>query len=236
MLDLSRLVLGIDMAAVGRQARMLPPAVLRVLRLFDGVRNMAEAIDRSSLETSLAIAVVRRLVKQGVLKPVQKGTRTAGVPPVSPVLWQWFASPVMETEPAPKEGILKEYRLTAALTTALDTTLEQGSARSEQLNREPPLYVVHVAPECSLEQALELRFPEAGRTGEAMAEPPEVEEEPDRHSEKVLDMKDRVVRQGARDRSGSFTTEELEFFESYQPEVQDEDTFGDLVGDPAGGP
>ncbi len=236
MLDLSRQVLGIDMTAVGRKARMLPPAVLRVLRLFDGVRNMAEAIDQSSLETSLAIAVVRRLVKQGVLKPVLKGTRAMEVPPVSPALWQWFASPVMETQPAPKESILREYRLTTALAAALDTTLEDGRARSAQPNREPPLFVVHVGPECSLERDLEKRFPDAGRADDEKAEPLEVGEEPDRHPGMLLEIKDRVVTLNVRDGSGSFTTEELEFFESYQPEVQDEDTFGDLVGDPSGGP
>ncbi|MFH2005788.1 MAG: hypothetical protein ABI333_04285 [bacterium] len=220
MFDSGTIILEIDAAAAARQARMLPSTVWRVLRLFDGYRNLFEAIHDSPLDHHTTLAVVHRLAELGLIR--LPGSYDEGPKRLSRQALEWLERPTPAVQDAPHV----EVGLEEALDAALGMECEAPRPYTGGIASIPE------APERTLQDALQLRIadPEwpseeliqARRLADMVRQRLEAAQHLDTDPMALLDA-----------RGASFTNLDLRFFESYQPEVPDYDDFLDLVVEPA---
>jgi len=85
----------VDYDKLAEHLEELPDEVNGVVRNFDGRRTLREAVDLSPLDDLSTIAVVRRLMGNGILRPLEaKKTALAGN---KPSLQQWLSSPTPQS-------------------------------------------------------------------------------------------------------------------------------------------
>ncbi|MCA1829633.1 MAG: response regulator, partial [Myxococcales bacterium] len=111
-------ILAVDYGVLAERLADLPDEVNGVLRCFDGKRTLRESLDLSPVDDLSALTVVRKLLADGILKPVESRKQAVS-------LNQWLAS---EVTPAPPKS-LDQARAAAAL------VRELAQAESAELQR-----------------------------------------------------------------------------------------------------
>ncbi len=231
-----QIVLEIDAAAAARQVKSLPLQVWRVLRLFDGHRTLLQAIDDSPLEREITLDVVRRLTELGLVHETEH-RRPAGPArlTLSDSTRAWIAArrreadTAREVQPEPLAESELESELDALLS---DLGADSSSDDHPSSDKNPAhLDAIPEAREHPLSGALQLciRTPElpAGDLIETL----ELAEKVRRRLEKVHEISDldRGPMMLLDTPDIGFTNLELEFFDSYAPELPDDDDFMDLL-------
>ncbi len=234
-----QLILEIDAVAAARQVKLLPPTVWRVLRLFDGYRTLVDAVDDSPMERAMTLAVVRRLTELGLVREAARAV--VARPPrqkLSEQTQKWIATKARagrRPEPIiPDDDITLEPALLcdeAELETALDEVLSELDAGGPVAAMAPNLEAIPEAREHPLSDALQLAIegPEWPTAG--LIETLALSEKVRRRLEQVHEICD--VPHGPMMMLDTpdlgFTNLELEFFDSYTPDLPDDDDFLDLV-------
>lgn len=108
----------VDYTVLGEKLAGLPDQVNDVVRCFDGKRTLRESLDLSPVDDVETLAVVRRLLADGILKAVESKKHAVS-------LDQWLAG---EATPAPPVS-LEQARAAAALAS------EMAAAESVELQR-----------------------------------------------------------------------------------------------------
>ena len=108
--------LAVDYAKLAEALADLPDEVNGVMRAFDGKRTLREAVDLSPVDDLATLAVVRRLMDDGLLAAVGS-TKQAIDAPKKPSLEQWLSTP----PPPVAAKTLDEARAAAALVQELAT-------------------------------------------------------------------------------------------------------------------
>lgn len=229
-----QLVLEIDAAAAARQARLLPVQVWRVLRLFDGYRTLLQAIDDSPLERTTTLAVVRRLTELGLVQEadhVHKPWRTTGR--LSEQAQAWISKRTPKRVTATPETAINDFDLFGdnGLEAALDDVLADLDAHAEPAAYKTELDAIPEAAEHPLSDALQLTIEGPEWPAAELIESLELAEKVRRRLEQVHEIAD--VPHGPMMLLDTpdlgFSNLELEFFDSYSPELPDDDDFMDLV-------
>jgi CheY-like chemotaxis protein len=129
-------VLGVDFDVLARRLGDLPDEVNGVLRLVDGRRTLREVIAGSSLDDLSTLAVVQRLLADGVVRKEDQPAKEEASK--KPSLDEWLGSEPMVWTPAPKP----QDEQPATSEARVDDDLEEVSA--EPLGPPPPdLRIVH---------------------------------------------------------------------------------------------
>src|SRR5207253_1272976 len=114
--------LAVDYAVLAEKLADLPDEVNGVIRCFDGKRTLRESLDQSPSDDLSTLAVVRKLLGDGILEAVEsKKQALSGKPSLN----QWLAA---DATPAPPKS-LDEARAAAAL------VREMAQAESVELQR-----------------------------------------------------------------------------------------------------
>ncbi len=130
-------VFAADWAQLTERLGDLPDEVNGVVRNFDGRRTLREAIDFSPVDDLSALAVVRRLIADGILHPLDSNkTPLAGK---RPSLHQWLSNP-----PPPQEGEAPVLSLDDARAAA---ALVEELAAAEAVEHEVRMAAEHPTPE-----------------------------------------------------------------------------------------
>jgi len=220
MLDSGTIILEIDAASAARQVRMLPATVWKVLRLFDGYRNLFEAIHDSPLDHHTTLAVVHRLAELGLIR--LPGSYEEGPRRLSREALEWLERPT----PAVQDAPLAEGGLEEALDAALGMESERPLSRSRSVANIPD------APERTLQDALQLHIAAPEWPSEELIQARRLADKVRKRLEAAHQLEtDPMTLLDARE--AGFTNLDLDFFESYQPDIPDEDDFMDLVVEPA---
>jgi len=225
-----QLILEIDAAAAAKQVKLLPPTVWRVLRLFDGHRTLLDAVDDSPMEREVTLAVVRRLTELGLVRESAMAVRwRRETRQLSPQTKEWLTQKV-GAQPAPTAPLPNDD---AALEAALDDILSELDANDTPVAlNEPSFDAIPEATEHPLSDALQMAI-EGGPQWPAaqLIETLELSEKVRRRLETVHEICD--VPHGPMMMLDTpdmgFTNLELDFFDSYTPELPDDDDFLDLV-------
>jgi hypothetical protein len=230
-----QLILEIDAAAAARQARALPTQVWRVLRLFDGHRTLLQAIDDSPLDRSTTLAVVERLTELGLVQEAARAARTCRVRGrLSARTRAWIATR-RRTQQAPETGACSAFG-DEGLEAALDEVLAELDAQDASASELPELGAIPEAREHPLSDALQLTIQAPDWPAAELLETLALSEKVRRRLEQVHEICD--VPHGPMmlldAPEAGFTNQELEFFDSYVPELPDDDDFMDLVMEAAG--
>jgi hypothetical protein len=233
-----QLILEIDAAAAARQARLLPPTVWRLLRLFDGHRTLVDAVDDSPMDQAVTLAVVRRLTELGLVREAARAIKTSTrTQKLSSQTKKWIASKARaRRRPDPFQTDDDELSVAlmdddAELEAALDEVLADLDAREPTAAMAPNLDAIPEAREHPLSDALQLAIegPEWPISG--LMKTLELSEKVRKRLEQVHDICD--VPHGPMMMLDTpdlgFTNLELDFFNSYTPELPDDDDFLDLV-------
>ncbi len=93
--------LAVEVAVLAQKLAELPDEVNGVLKLFDGKRSLGEALDSSPLDDLSTLAVVQRLMVDGVLR----NTR-ARAPAQRPSLQQWLSAAPVSAPPPERNGFV----------------------------------------------------------------------------------------------------------------------------------
>jgi len=225
-----QLVLEIDAAAAARQVKLLPPPVWRVLRLFDGHRSLLQAIDDSPMERAVTLAVVRRFTELGLIRePARAVGPRREKKRLSEEAKAWIATR-RRIQQRPEPAVADDDE---GLESALDGLLAELDADAETTDtRETPNYeAIPEAREHPLSDALQLSISAPDWPAAELIESLELAEKVRRRLEQVHDICH--VPHGPMMLLDTpdigFTNLELEFFESYAPELPDDDDFMDLV-------
>ena len=143
--------LAIDYGVLAEALADLPDEVNGVIRCFDGKRTLRESLDQSPSDDLSTLAVVRKLLGDGILKAVESKKQAL---PGKPSLNQWLAA---DATPAPPKS-LDEARAAAALvremaqaeSVALQRAREKDEAAAVAVRPLPapvkPVAVVHFPP------------------------------------------------------------------------------------------
>jgi hypothetical protein len=240
-----------------REAPALPDEVLSVIRLFDGSRSLGDVVEASPLDVSLTLAVVQRAAELGLLTLGQRcPQRDSRWRHVSGKVKRWLdGSPggckgegestgldwsdeleeLCELDDlfcgdGPKRDELGEPRAEVGAEMSLEAGGSGGQGR-------PPVAVdgLPQALERSLKRALERYLdPEVDGTH---PDPSELYGELDRCLDKAFEKPvDELLSAAKKPAEEGFTESDLEFFDSYEPEPEKEETIEELLMDPAPAP
>lgn len=229
----TRLILQIDAAAAARQVRLLPSEVWRVLRLFDGHRSLLDAIDDSPLDRAVTLAVVRRFTELGLVREAARAMISRRKTwQLSAKTKKWLATRKrIERQPETVVSINDDGLESDGLESALDDLLAELDAASEVTLAAPDLDAVPEACEHPLSDALQMAIKGPEWPAAELIETLELAEKVRRRLEKVHEICD--VDHGPmmvlNTPDMGFTNLELDFFDSYVPELPDDDDFMDLV-------
>jgi CheY-like chemotaxis protein len=94
-------VLGVEVAVLAQKLGELPDEVNGVLKLFDAKRSLGEALDGSPLDDLSTLAVVQRLLVDGVLRNPK-----ARLPAPKPSLQQWLSAAPVSAPPPERTGFV----------------------------------------------------------------------------------------------------------------------------------
>lgn len=224
-----QLILEIDAAAAARQVKLLPSVVWRVLRLFDGHRTLLQAIDDSPMERATTLAVVRRLTELGLVREAAQAVRSRReTRQLSAQTKEWLAT---------RKRVARQPELVIpddddGLEAALDEVLaELDSDVETPREAAPDLDAVPEAREHPLSDALQLSIQSSEWPAAELIESLELAEKVRHRLEQVHEICD--VPNGPMMLLDTpdigFTNLELDFFDSYVPELPDDDDFMDLV-------
>ncbi len=226
-----QLILEIDAAAAARQAKLLPTQVWRVLRLFDGHRTLLQAIDDSPLGRTTTLAVVRRLTELGLVQEAATALEPLRAKQkLSDATLEWIAARRLKkaAHDVPTPATMNDEGLETALDdllAELDTDDAAPALESVEMDAIPE------AREHPLSDALQLTIQAPEFPAAELIETLELAEKVRRRLEQVHEVCD--VPHGPMMLLDTpdigFSNLELEFFDSYTPELPDDDDFMDLV-------
>jgi hypothetical protein len=224
----SQLVLEIDAAAAARQVRLLPSPVWRILRLFDGHRTLIQAIDDSPMERAVTLAVVRRLTELGLVREAARAVGPQRETRKLSAEAQAWVTARKRIQQRPQPALQDDDD---GLEAALDGLLAELDADAETAVATPNIEGVPEATEHPLSDALQIAIQGPEWPAAELIESLELAEKVRRRLEQVHEIAD--VPHGPMMLLDTpdigFSNLELDFFNSYVPELPDDDDFMDLV-------